>query len=95
MLGIYALFGFLARAANSFCRSCMIKREDLRAYTKNSNFDPSFTERSKQLHEEQLAEISIDPSQMETYGFRENSILNDLKHFHVTDNFIFDPMHGF
>lgn len=77
-LGLHGLLGFVESfSANHPCRTCSIAREDAQSATTE---DVSLL-RTKETYEEDL---QVD---------ERDSILNQLKSFHVIDNYAFDIMH--
>lgn len=87
-LAVHQLFGLLSPSARHFCRSCMIKRQDLLSGSLD-NFQP----RSRELYQEHVQRVMQNPQAMTETGLRENSCLHASKYFHCTDNFVFDSMH--
>lgn len=90
-LAAHEILGFLSPSCTCFCRSCLITREQLQL-----NFISicnTIVKRSEQSHSDQLSQIAENASLSKKYGVKENSILNDLKIFHVTKCAPFDAMH--
>ena len=87
-LAQHELLGYLSPSANVFCRLCIITRNEL----KKCYFFKA-PARTKELHEQHLEEISIDPSASSESGVRCNSILNELKYVHGCENETLDDVH--
>ena len=87
-LAAHEVLGFLGPSANLFCRLCTI--------TSNERKNCPFTRaplRDKESHEENLRAVHMNKPAESTTGVWINSVLNELKYFHCTQNFVFDCMH--
>jgi len=94
-LAAHQLFGLLSPAVLYFCRLCMINRYDFH----KGQEDTSAIPRIKQLHDEHIKMIEEKVTQKnienarKQCGVKEISVLHESRYFHVTNNYIFDPMH--
>ncbi|XP_058974396.1 uncharacterized protein LOC131800730 [Musca domestica] len=84
-LGVNTILGFSKSfSAYSFCRICKLNKNE----TKN-NCNENINSLRNKLNYEQ----DIDLGNNQDSGIHENSVFNNIKTFHVTENFIFDIMH--
>lgn len=84
-LGLNSILGYTESfSGNSVCRWCHVKKLDMRRQTME---DPSL-QRNKESHLSDLAQNN--PSET---GLKRQSVLNNLKYFHVVDNVAPDVMH--
>ena len=87
-LAAHEILGFLSPSANFFCRLCTISREEFKKYPWTIG-----AKRTKALHEKFCLEVLTDKQAASTTGVKFNSLLNELKYFHCTANYVFDIMH--
>lgn len=87
-LAVHEMFGLLSPSANRFCRLCMITRNELHE-------KPYFLgePRTRNLYDDQLNKISEGTAQPKDFGIKGSTVLNNSRYFHVTSNYVFDPMH--
>lgn len=79
----------LSPSSVRFCRSCVITRNDL-IIRSIYNFD----KRNIETHNNQLELLRQGLNIPKDFGIKSvNSILNDSKYFHTTNNLVFDIMH--
>ncbi|XP_064625945.1 uncharacterized protein LOC135486776 [Lineus longissimus] len=84
-LGLHSLLGFVESfSANYPCRTCSIAREDAQSAT---------TENVSLLRTKETYEEDLQVDDVSLTGVKRDSILNQLKSFHVIDNYAFDIMH--
>lgn len=88
-LAAHEIFEFLSPSCIKFCRMCYISRSEFK--TRSVGMD--FHLRTPQLHNDDLIKISNGQILPKNVGFEKNSILNEIKYFHITKNYAFDPMH--
>lgn len=92
-LAVHEVFNLLGPSANRFCRLCLYTRDDLR-----SGSNEKCDERTKQLFETHLNFLrcnNFSDAAKTATGLRGYCCLNDLLHFHIARNKIFDIMHDF
>jgi hypothetical protein len=85
------ILGFSGPSSTHFCRQCMINRKDFHANPLHDARVRTVTTHKRQL--EHLIRTDYDAKVVKKYGVKEDSILNSLKNFHCTTNYVFDPMH--
>lgn len=87
-LAAHEVFRLLSPSANLFCRSCIITSQERVhcPYTVAPLRNPA-------MHQEYIEEITVDKSAESRTGVHEDSVLNELKYFHITNNLTFDAMH--
>lgn len=71
------------------CRFCLASVNDMQLHFRDS----LFVQRTKQMHNQHLALINMDPKYISTYGLRSESPLNSLKFFHTSTMLPPDAMH--
>lgn len=91
-LAAHDIFEHLSPSADCFCRTCMVSRKDIRNDMLTGS-KTNFIIRNPNLHKQQLEEIFNDKDKIKLFGIRCDSVLNELRIFHTTENFIFDVMH--
>lgn len=90
-LGLNGILGYVESFnAHYFCRLC--ETDKTTAQTVFNEHDPRVVLRSKQLNEQHYKNLE-DSGDSSCYGIKRNSILNELKYFHVADNVAVDVMH--
>ena len=91
-LGSHQIGGFFESFGGNvshICRFCMASPEEIQ-----DHYDPSYyTERNEENYTHQIKEVEKDASFMSVYGVKKDSILNSLKHFHVTRGLPPDCLH--
>lgn len=87
-LAVHEIFEHLSPSCEVFCRICMISRPEF-----HENIFKIGELRSRNDHELQIQQMKDNPSKSKQFGIRKNSVLNELKHFHTTTNYVFDVMH--
>ena len=89
-LAIHELFGLLGPSARLFCRECTITRNNFL----NDHFDSQYHLRDRAWYEDNLAQVQKKNISSKDCGLKTTGcILNDLQHFHLTNNHCFDVMH--
>lgn len=84
-LGLNSSLGFVESFNSSFyCRFCKSHKKDMRAMT---------TENTSTLRTEENYSKDCVSNNYKLTGIKENSVWNQLKNFHVTDNLCVDIMH--
>ena len=89
-LGFNSLFGFFESfTASKFCRFCECTRAEA---------DATFVESKLKLRTKQTYDTAVNSTDDPAYdprltGIKRGCVLNNLKHFHVTDNLVVDAMH--
>lgn len=88
-LAVHELFEMLGPQANSFCRQCYIKREDL----EKGVFRDEFATRTCHSIEEDLRKIEEKVYTPSDCGIIKRCSLHNLQYFNAAENWTFDPMH--
>jgi hypothetical protein len=83
-LAAHELLGFMSCSANFFCRQCLLTREELH----QSPMHPAPL-RTETQHQKALEKKT------ENCAVLFDSVLNELRLFHSTTNYVFDVMHDF
>jgi hypothetical protein len=90
-LAAHDILGFSSPASTRFCRQCLITRKK---FHENPIFRAdSRTETKHTLQLKHLQATDFSPKTSKLYGVKQDSPLNELNYFHVTNNCTFDPMH--
>ncbi|KAK3908574.1 hypothetical protein KUF71_003386 [Frankliniella fusca] len=82
------LLGFLGPSAKHFCRKCMVTRAQIRADA-NATGAP----RTKQMHEEHVAEVLQNPKASSSSGVKRDSPLDSVPFFSSVEHSVFDAFH--
>ena len=89
-LGFNSLFGFCESfTATRFCRFCESTRDEADV----TYDDVNMALRSKTTYDMAVAAASSSVYDARQTGIKRGCLLNDLKYFHVTANFVVDGMH--
>lgn len=91
-MGLNASLGFSKSfSATYFCRACTSSKE----HTKYLTVDEPSSHRDRSTYEDAIEVIktSVNVNLQETLGINSNCLLNELKYFHILDNWNFDIMH--
>lgn len=89
-LAIHELFGLLGPSARLFCRECTITRNNFL----NDPFDSQYHLRDRAWYEDNLEQVQKKNISSKDCGLKTTGcILNDLQHFHLTNNHCLDVMH--
>lgn len=87
-LAAHQMFNLLSPSALRFCRMCLITREEL-------HDKPHFIGalRTPAQHKKQVKSLIDKTAISKDFGVKGDSIFNESKYFHFTENFSFDCMH--
>ena len=89
-LGFHSLFGFLESfSARKFCRMCETTKEDSQV----KYYESDFVMRTRESYDAAVAQIGQPNYKESETGIKNGCILNDLKSFHVMENYVLDAMH--
>lgn len=92
-LGLHTLLGYVESFnVNYFCHFCLIEKQS--SHTVFSDDDPRIAFHNKALHAQHGNDLMVDPSLASTFGVKQTCLLNDLRYFHVSDNYAVDIMHN-
>ena len=88
-LALNGLFGFIeCFSADFFCTICLATQSDIQSKTRESEY----CIRTRASYEADVANtMSITAGH--SHGVKMPCLLNDIDGFHVTENFVIDPMH--
>nr|XP_021333504.1 uncharacterized protein LOC108179166 isoform X1 [Danio rerio]XP_021333505.1 uncharacterized protein LOC108179166 isoform X2 [Danio rerio] len=91
-LGMHTILGFMESfSALYFCRFCLVDKKTSQSVF--SEDDTNITLRNKALQEQHYADLVADPSITSSFGVKRTCLFNDLKYFHICDNYSPDIMH--
>lgn len=89
-LAAHLALGILGPGAKHFCHLCTISRDDIPMNT----FLPDNL-RTKDVPDSHIQLISVSDKNKTLTGVRENSVLNELKYFNTSMNYVLDHLHDF
>ncbi|KAI7811169.1 hypothetical protein IRJ41_011241 [Triplophysa rosa] len=91
-LGMHTLLGFMESfSAHYFCRFCLVDKKTSQSVF--SEDDTNVVLRNKALQEQHYVDLLTDPTISSSFGVKRTCLLNDLKYFHICDNYAPDIMH--
>lgn len=86
---IHEIFEFKSSSCDKFCCVCMVSRYNLHVDISGTLYE----KRNPTMHSLQLQQLENNEIRSKDVGFFKDSVLNQSKYFHCTNNYSFDPMH--
>jgi hypothetical protein len=89
-LALNGLFGFIeCFSVDHFCTICLATQDEIQVKT----YEYEFCRRTVSGYNNDIQRLSVMASGSHSRGVKKPCILNEIPGFHVTENFVLDPMH--
>lgn len=89
-LAVHQVFGLkCAFIGENMCHLCNASSENIQ----NNFYLSSYASKTKEIYEQKIKELEINPENALKFGIKSKCMLNEIGHFHTTQNYLFDLTH--